>query len=295
MKRRLTSVEISPWKLYLVILAIVFVSEFCVMLILPLLPMQTASRWLVGLVDAGMLTLFLVPLFGWLIVRPLMQMAALRTQLLKRFFTLQEEERGRLARDLHDEIGQSFTSVLIGLRTMEPDAEPNQLQKRLQELAGVVAGTLQEVRRMARGLRPAVLDHLGLVQAIDQYLGDFQRAHKVDVALSTNGLDGQDRLPPAINTAVYRIVQESLTNVARHAHASRVRVLVRRDSRALFMEISDNGQGFVNRRAHALWSTGLLGMTERAVLLYGKLNVASTPGKGTRVSLRIPLLDRRHG
>lgn len=289
MKKELAAAELAPWKLYLVILAIVFVSEFCVMLILPKLPLTPAPVWLVGAVDATMLTLLLVPLFGWLIVRPLQYIVRVRADLLQQFLVLQEEERGRIARDLHDEIGQSFTSVLIGLRTTDLSATTEKLRSRLNELADMVTYTLEEVRRLARGLRPAVLDHLGLVRAMEQYLEDYQAAHGIEVEFVVDGVDPEHRLPLSIETAVYRIVQESLTNAARHAGASLVGVSMEIGARQLNIEIADNGCGFSDQQIRAKSGTGVLGMAQRAALLRGSLRIDSRQGKGSRILLQIPL------
>jgi len=289
MKQMLTANEIAPWKLYLIILGIVFLSEFCVMLILPALPLESAPRWLVGAVDATMLTLLLVPMFGLMIIRPLQFIVRVRANLLQQFIALQEEERGRIARDLHDEIGQSFTSVLIGLRTVDLGATREKLRSRLNDLAEVVTGTLEEVRRLARGLRPAVLDHLGLIQAVEQHLDDYRTAHGINVDLVAEGLDSDHRLPSKIETAVYRIVQESLTNTARHAGATRVSISMFLDAKKLRVEIADNGHGFSRRKIRMLNSAGALGMAQRAAVLNGSLRIDSKIGAGTRVSLRIPL------
>lgn len=293
MKQEFAAAELAPWKLYLTILGIIFLSEFCVMLILPGMPLKATPEWLVGIIDATMLTLLLMPLFVWLIVRPLQRIVHIRAKLLQQFITLQEEERGRIAHDLHDEIGQSFTSVLIGLRTVDLDSTREKLQSRLNELAEVVTGTLDEVRRLARGLRPAVLDHLGLVRAIEQQLDDYRAAHRIDVGLVAEGFDSDHCLSSDVETSVYRIVQESLTNTARHAGASNVRVCMRIVAGELHVEIVDDGRGFSHRKVRRMTSMGAVGMAQRAAVLNGSLRIDSRVGEGTRVSLRIPLAERQ--
>lgn len=294
MRRRFLATEFGPWKLQLVVLGIVFVTELCLMLVLlPALRMENSEPWLAALLDATILTLVLVPLFGWLVVRPLRHMLQVRSRLLEQFIAVQEEERARIARDLHDEIGQSFTTVLIGLRAMNEPSVAVNIRERASELAKVVAETIEEVRRLARGLRPAVLDHLGLVQAIEQYAEDFQRAHKTVVAVSAKHFDAARRLPAVIETAVYRIVQESLTNTARHAQASRIQITLLFAPDSLKVELVDDGRGFAPRDADPLASAGILGMTERAVLVRGTVDVTSEPGGGTRVALWIPLPEEK--
>ncbi|MEQ8667764.1 MAG: sensor histidine kinase [Pirellulales bacterium] len=295
MKRRFAATELGPFTLYLIILGIVFVCELCVMLILPSLPLESAPSWLVGAIDASFLTLLLVPLFGMLIVRPLQHMVRVRAELLQQFIALQEDERGRIARDLHDEIGQSFTSVLIGLRTIDPEEGVDVVRGRLDELADIVNATVEEVRRLARGLRPAVLDHLGLVRAIEQLAEDFQVAQKIEVRLAVHGLDTEYRLPTAVETAVYRIVQESLTNITRHACAKSVEIDMDASGPRLKVEITDDGEGFSKKQIRELSSTGILGMTERAAAIRGRLQIESDPGKGTRVLLQLPLSKRSSG
>lgn len=293
MKFNHSSAKIAPWRLYLTILAIVYASEFCVMLLLPFLTAPVNPPWLVGILDASMLTLMLVPLLGWLIIRPLQNVVEMRAMMLQQFITMQEDERGRIARDLHDEIGQSFSSVLMGLRTFDQSAQEELRRQRMAELAEVVTRTLEEVRRVARGLRPAVLDHLGLVRAMEQYLDDFRSTHGIEVKLQTEGLEPDCRLPSEIETAVYRIAQESLTNTARHSGASQAQVSMRLQAGGLQVEVTDNGRGITRRQLETTSGVGAIGMAERAALLGGWLDIESVAGDGTRVSLWIPLPQRR--
>ncbi|MEZ6068943.1 MAG: sensor histidine kinase [Pirellulales bacterium] len=289
MKQKLSVAEVAPGRLYVALLAIVFLSEFCVMLILPQLPIHSMPSWFVGVIDATMLTALMVPLFGWLIVRPLRQVVRVRSQLLQQFLALQEEERKRIARDLHDEIGQSFTAVLMGLRTLDVAAPRESLKRRLNELAAMVTQTLDEVRRLARGLHPAVLDHLGLVRAIEQYADEFQGVHGVAVDLSVAGADAEQRVSPAVQTTVYRIVQECLTNTARHAEASRAWITLKMEPHRLAVQFSDDGKGFSKREVDPAATSGLLGMAERAALCGGELHIDTRPGDGVRIELQVPL------
>jgi signal transduction histidine kinase len=293
MIRRYLRKELSPWQWCLVILAIVFICEFMVMLFLPFLQPANSSPTAIALVDAGLLMAVLVPLFWWMIVRPLDRMAKKRAELLSQFINVQEEERGRIARDLHDEIGQSFTSVLLGLRTFDFHADSQAMHNRVNELATVVNDTLQEVRRLARGLRPSVLDHLGLTQAIEQYLEDYQANQPVEVRLETAGEGVEGRFPAKVEISLYRIVQECMTNIARHAHAQHVIVEFKKVADLLLLSIKDDGQGFNSppdlNNARSGSSMGLLGIAERVAALQGTFQLESSKGHGTQISISIPL------
>jgi len=289
MKQRFVATKWSPGKLYLFLLVIVFLCEFAVMLLLPIVSVRGWPGWVVGALDAALLTTLLVPTFGWLIVRPLQHMASIRAHLLEHLISAQEEERGRIARDLHDEIGQAFTLILLRLRAIEREVTTAEAQQHLDELTVMVSQSLNEVRRLARGLRPAVLDHAGLVQAIEQYLEEFQRLHPLQVTLTSAGYEDSQRHPSAIETVVYRIVQESLTNIVKHSGAQHAHIELRRGPRELSLRVTDDGRGIVESRDQSSQSTGLLGMAERAALVHGTLQVTSTTDGGTCVALHIPL------
>jgi signal transduction histidine kinase len=289
--------RLYPLRVFLVILTTVFVTEAAVMFLLPVLLPAEQPAWLAALLDACLLTVVAAPVFGWAIVRPLRRAAAIRTRLLEQFLAVQEEERRRLARDLHDEIGQSLTSVLIGLRTAADATDAAAVRDRLEELRQTVNGTLHEVRRLARGLRPVALDHLGLGPALERYGEDFAHAAGIDVAVDAAELAGV-RLPADVETGVYRIVQEALTNTARHAAARHVSVTVTRGRSSLRVVVADDGRGFdraAPARAAADGSRlGLTGMSERAALLHGTVSVESAPGRGTRVTLCLPVTEEDH-
>jgi len=275
----------------LVLLGGIFVAESAIMTAFALWFRDSPNRWLEVVVDASVLTLTVAPLLYWVIVRPLRVMADERSRLLAHVYEAQEAERQRIARDLHDEIGQSFTSLLVQLRLLE-DASP--LGEAQQQLAGVRQLSSQlydRVRNLARGLHPTVLDDLGLVEALRRLAEDHEAMHGVPVRLLVQGV-GPQRVDPKIETTAYRIVQESLTNCAKHAQATQIEVQVRRTDGELLVTVTDDGRGF--DAAHVLGAThpttfGLASMRERALLAQGELKVRSRPGAGTKVSLRIPL------
>ncbi len=224
--------------------------------------------------------------------------AEIRTRLLEQVISAQESEQRRLARELHDETGQSLTSLLVGLRVLEDAAVLEEVRSRAAELRRLTAQTLDEVRRLARGLRPTVLDDLGLVPALEHYAAEYGESHGIAVDVEARSLDGA-RLPPAVETTLYRIVQEALTNVAKHAGARTVSIVLQRQPTWVQAIVADDGCGFdVDRamKAEASWThLGLHGMGERAALLNGSVTIESTPGEGTTVYARLPIAEAQDG
>jgi signal transduction histidine kinase len=222
----------------------------------------------------------------------------LRGQLLRQAIAAQEEERKRIARELHDQIGQALASILVWLRALEANGSGGLLAHpdRLQELKAIVAETLDGVRDLALELRPSVLDDLGLVPALQRYARTCQDRHGLAIDLQTVGLEGV-RLPPPVETALYRIVQEALTNAAQHACAHRVSLLLEVRAGAVVAIVEDDGCGFeVDRLMHGpvdeRW-LGLSGMRERARLLGGRLSIESALGEGTTVFVEVPLAEEQ--
>jgi len=211
----------------------------------------------------------------------------LRTRLLEQVITAQEEERKRIARELHDETGQSLTSLMVRLQMVNQQCPLPDVQEQLDGVRALVAQTLDGVHNLAVELRPSVLDDLGLAAALRRYVQDYQARYPVEVDLVMMGLE--ERLPPAVETAVYRIIQESLTNIARHAQAQTVSVLVEHGHGRIRAIIEDDGVGFDEQVAARNGRLGLYGMRERAELLNGTLTIESTPGQGTSIFIEVPL------
>jgi signal transduction histidine kinase len=206
---------------------------------------------------------------------------------VRRVVEAQELERKRLARELHDETGQALTSILLGLKSVEQATASEQDRARLTALRELVVTTLQGVRRLAVELRPAALDDFGLAPALDR-LAETHRAHgsiELDVEVQ---LGEDERLPAEVETTMYRIVQEALTNVAKHADATRISILVTRKNEKVVVVIEDDGTGFDagQVREEAL---GLAGIRERVALHGGRLRIETAPGKGTTVAAEVPL------
>jgi PAS domain S-box-containing protein len=219
------------------------------------------------------------------------QLEAARDDLLRRLVTAQEDERRRVARELHDSVGQVLTALLLGVRVVR-DAGP------LPEAAGAALDEVQRladqlgraVHDLAVGLRPTALDDVGLVEAVGHHLADWSARTGVAAQFQAAGL-GPDspRLPPEVETALYRVVQESLTNVARHARAGLVGVVLERQGGLAIAAVEDDGVGFDPVAAAESGRLGLLGMRERLALLGGALEVESAPGAGTTILARVPL------
>lgn len=203
---------------------------------------------------------------------------------LRRIIEGQELERRRLARELHDETGQALTSVLLGLKAVETAED---IPAALGDLRELVVGTLQDVRRLAVELRPKALDDFGLVPAVERLVETFGSSTGITVELESR-LD-QERLPPEVETTLYRVIQEALTNVARHAGARRVSVLLVRRESSVTAVVEDDGHGFSAEDEKA-GGIGLAGMRERLMLLDGRLRVESDAAAGTTLVAEVPLV-----
>jgi signal transduction histidine kinase len=205
---------------------------------------------------------------------------------LRRVVAAQELERRRLSRELHDETAQTLTSVLLGLQSIieAPDAE--RASSEAERLREIVTQALQDVRRLAVELRPKALDDFGLMPALERLGSGF--SEQTGIRVEVESFLGENRLPSEIETALYRIVQESLTNVVKHARASSVSVLVTRKSGSVIAVIEDDGRGF-DAGAGRDEGLGLVGMEERVALLDGRLQIESSEGAGTTIVAEVPL------
>ncbi|GJL57612.1 MAG: hypothetical protein NPIRA03_04690 [Nitrospirales bacterium] len=216
----------------------------------------------------------------------------LHSHLLDKIMTAQEDERRRISRELHDEIGQSLTSLLVGLRVAENEARSDGMEARVSDLRKITSATLQEVQRLAKGLRPSVLDDFGLEEAIARYGAEFSSTYGIEVDVAQNW-QSTDRLSPAVETALYRIVQEALTNIGKYAKATTVSILLQQNPAQIRLIVEDNGQGFdaqeMVRKASAGTHLGLHGMRERTLLLNGSISIESSLGTGTTIYVNIPL------
>ena len=213
---------------------------------------------------------------------------------LRRLAEAQETERGRISRELHDRLGQDLTALKLGLENLRRQGPfVPAVGSHLGRLDKLVEGLMRDIHRLAWELRPSVLDDLGLDLALRRFTEDWSQNTGVPVDLHTGGDGGANRLPPEIETTLYRIAQEALTNVARHAQAKRVSVLLERRPGYVSLIVEDDGHGFdaqgVMGACASPGKLGLLGMQERVRLAGGTLTIESTSGAGATVFARLPL------
>ena len=212
-------------------------------------------------------------------------------RLTQKIVQTQEEERERLARELHDEIGQALTAVNFNLQAFQHLIVDPTVASRLQDSLNIIESTLQQVRDLSLDLHPAILDDLGLVAALQWYLG--RQAERAGLTLEFVADPQKLNLPADLKTTCFRVAQEALTNIMRHAHAHKVQVELRRRDTELELVIRDDGTGFnvpaARQRAARGKSLGLLGMRERVRLLKGQFQIKSARGRGTEIRARFPL------
>jgi signal transduction histidine kinase len=206
---------------------------------------------------------------------------------LQRVVTAQELERRRLARELHDETGQALTSILLGLRGLEDVRDEAALRTAVSEVRELVRSTLQDVRRLAVELRPKALDDFGLVAALERLTENFAEQTGMAIEFVPN-LHGDGRFPPEVETALYRLVQESLTNIVKHARAKSVSIVLTQKAESISVIVEDDGIGFEPGRETGD-GIGLLGMRERVGLFGGRVVIESRPGAGTAIVAEVPL------
>ena len=200
-----------------------------------------------------------------------------------------EEERKRVARELHDGTAQSLAAIRVRLRLARAMADADLRETQLNEISAEIGEAIEEVRRMAHGLRPPSLDILGLATAIDTYVRSIADAAGIEVELSTAAVAGL--LAPDAELALYRVMQEALSNVVRHSGAAGVRIELERTNGSVKLSVEDDGSGFLIAEAIGPQGRGLglFGMQERMAYVGGTIDIASRPGSGTRVTARVPI------
>ena len=218
--------------------------------------------------------------------------------LSRQLLSAQEEERKMISRELHDQIAQTLTGINIRLASLKTESTLNNkgLQKKISSTQRLVEKSVDIVHRFARELRPTVLDDLGLIPALHSFMKSFNK--RTGVRTSLRAFATVERLDTAKRTVLFRVAQEALTNVARHAQASRVEVSIEKLPDCICMKIKDDGKSFQAQRVmHSKRNTrlGLIGMRERLEMVGGKFVVESSPGKGTTVQAQIPLGKARAG
>jgi signal transduction histidine kinase len=210
-------------------------------------------------------------------------------ELSARLVRTQEEERRMLARELHDEVGQSLSAIMMEAGNAELTESPAEVREHLRSIGGLAGKTLNAVRDLALLLRPSMLDDFGLVPALNWHARET--AKRTGLVIRVQAGDDCDELPDEHKTCIYRLVQEALHNAARHAGARHVQVNVNRDGDRVIFSVQDDGVGFEKKRVRGL---GLLGMEERVRRLGGKLKIDSSPGRGASIEAELPLAEGDH-
>jgi signal transduction histidine kinase len=213
------------------------------------------------------------------------QLRALSARLL----SIREDERTRISREIHDELGQALTGLKMDLSWLvrKPPEDGGSLAKKIKPMTELINNTIRTVRRISTELRPGVLDDLGLAAAIEWLVEDFKNRTKIEC---TSFADLKNAvIGPDLSTALFRILQEALTNVIRHADATHVTINVTYSAGVVVLEIEDNGKGIAERDIRSTRSLGILGIRERALFFGGQANIAGVPGKGTTLMIKVPL------
>jgi signal transduction histidine kinase len=249
----MTRIELHPAsRVFIIVLGAVFAVEFAIMLVVETTGIARADRWTASLADALLLVLVLSPVLWLLIVRPLRSAAALRGEVLARTLETQEEERARIARELHDELGQAQTAMLLAARYAAQSTDLGAARAAADEIARMAADAIVATRRLARGLAPAVLNDLGLAAAVERLCDDVSAAS--GLAIERSVTLPLEPLVPSIALHAFRIVQEAMTNAVRHAKATRLSVTIRATGDALVIEVPNTTapRTFCCGRAEAL-------------------------------------------
>jgi two-component system sensor histidine kinase UhpB len=225
--------------------------------------------------------------------KTLMEKMKLERKYLSRIIEAQEGERKRISRELHDEIGQALTAIKFSLDMMEkdvPETLPTVLEK-LRETKSLSNQTLTAMRQLSMDLRPTMLDDVGLIPTVRWYVQSF--SNRLKIASNFQAVGFEEKLPPQIETALYRILQEALNNIAKHSGATRIEISLERRDGLVSASVTDNGRGFdpvrVLRSDSLEGGLGILGMEERVSLLGGKIDIQSKPGAGTYLYIEVPL------
>lgn len=289
--------ERSPFQYFALILTVVFAIELAIMAALPLIFPSRQTSWIESILDSVLLTIIAAPVLWRLIVHPLKALARSRRNLLAAMIHDQEEERRRIARDLHDEMGQSITSILVGLRNIEESSSIDHRTERLQIVRQIATQLMDDVRRLSRGLRPTVLDDLGLQVALERLVHEFSKMVNISFAANLKQIEGR-RFSPEIEIGLYRIVQEALTNITKHAKATHAQVTATFNGKLVSIAVSDDGSGLAatdSSSGSGESHLGLSSMRERAALMRGRFELESHPGRGTTISVSVPISEHPDG
>lgn len=271
----------------------ILITESVVMLVLPFLLPTNPPRPVEAVVDAFLLSVVLAPIMWWRVVRPLKQAALQRDLFLTELFKTLEGERKRFAHELHDGVGQALTLLISGLKSMPLQTSEGDLLRRTQDLRQLAERALKDTKEISIGMRPTILDDFGLTMAIERIVTEIQQSHPTELQITFES-DVDRRLDDAIESSLFRITQEALNNVLKHSSATQVNVDLRIDASKVVLTIDDNGCGFDVRSVifprQYNGHLGLIGMQERATLLHGEMQIESSPGIGTKLTVTIPMM-----
>jgi two-component system sensor histidine kinase NreB len=225
------------------------------------------------------------------LVGALQEKEELQSVFLNKIITIQEEERKRISRELHDETSQSLTSIIVGLRVLAEQVQGNEEREKLLKIRDLAVTTLEVVHNIAVELRPVLLDDLGLVAAARKYIENYSKQYDIAMNIDFSNLS-RERFSPEVEITLYRILQEALTNIVKHAKATQVWVSLNKKQDKLVLEIQDNGVGFdtdIVKNTHSRTCLGIYGIGERVALVEGVFDIKSVIGQGTKLFVEIPL------
>jgi two-component system sensor histidine kinase NreB len=225
------------------------------------------------------------------LVRALQEKEELRSVFLNKVITIQEKERKRISRELHDETSQSLTSIIVGLRMLAEQVQSNEDIEKILKIRDLAVTTLEAVHHIAVELRPVLLDDLGLVAAAKKYLENYSKQYGISMHIDFTNLS-RERFLPEIEITLYRILQEALTNIVKHAKATEVWVSLHKRQDKLILMIHDNGVGFdteIVKNTHSHTCLGIYGMAERVALVEGSFTIKSAISQGTKIFVEISL------
>lgn len=280
---------LAPVRILAMLLIVAFAVESLIMLVLFENSQLVRSGVIVTIIDSALLVLVMFPVLWFMLVRPLRTLVADRGRLLAQTLEIQEQERARLARELHDELGQMQTAILLGLKAVTNAASLDEARARAGSLHDLAVCAMDSTRRMARALSPSVLVDFGLAKALERLCEDLSASTGVQVVFDAEL--GPVRFGAAAEIAAYRVAQEAVTNALKHAGATTVRVELRHSADELRLLVHDNGRGLNDHgpaSGDRTYGLGLSGMRERVVLLGGRFAVSSAADTGTTIEAMIP-------
>lgn len=280
---------IYPTVNWLLILTVLFATEYAVMLLLPKLLPGEPSPLVGALIDSITITAVLAPVIWWRLVRPLREVIRLRTQFLGDLFEAIEQERRQTASELHDGIGQELGLLISGLKSAKESFQDMAPSSRCHDLHQLANSALREVKRIALGLRPSLLNDMGLVAAVEKIVRDIGSHASIEIMLHADSLVGV-RMDDKVETSLFRIIQEALSNIVKHSGAKKVDIDLVLEGKWITLKIQDDGKGFDPREQlkRKDGHMGLMGMRERTALLGGDFSLETAPGNGCCLCITIP-------